>query len=425
MTTNSTLTRPDAMRTPVGWPSDLVLGIRLAVGGGRTSLARLVLGTIGIGLATTVLLVSASIGHIVAAEHDRERAAEPAIASIAGVAPLDYYGGETEYQGRYLNGGYLRTTGANSPVPPGVERLPGPNEIVLSPAMAQLLSSPAGALLRPRFPQHVIGLIGPAGLSGPQQVTFYAGLSANQIPAGEPPHRVYSFGPTGPVSSSFDPVLQAFVVLGAVALLVPILIMVSISSRVAGAERDRRLAALRLVGAGARQVRRIAAAESLVSAATGLVLGAALFLVFRQIVSQVDVLGLSAFTSDVTPSWPLIVLIVLAVPVLAVASALFALRRTVIEPLGVVRGGRPVRRRLWWRAVLVVVGVGMLLLAQRVSSASTGWTLLVVVGGSALLVGVPVLLPWLLERAVGVIRGGPTSWQLAVRRLQLDSGTPA
>jgi len=85
-----------------------------------------------------------------------------------------------------------------------------------------------------------------------------------------------------------------------------------------------------------------------------------------------------------------------------------------------------VRRRLWWRAALVVVGVGLLLLAQR-AAASSGplWTELVVIGGSALLVGVPVLLPWLLERAVGVIRGGPTSWQLAVRRLQLDSGTPA
>jgi hypothetical protein len=424
MTTNSVLAGLSATRYPA-WPRDLVLGIRLAVGGGRTSLARLVLGTIGIGLATTVLLVSASVGHIVSAEHDRERAMEPAIASIAGVTPLDYYGGETEYQGRYLNGSYLRATGANSPVPPGVDRLPGLNEIVLSPAMSQLLSSPAGALLRPRFPQHVIGLIGPAGLIGPQQVTFYAGLSANQIPAGEPPRRVYSFGPSGPVSSSFDPVLLAFVVLGAVALLVPILIMVSISSRVAGAERDRRLAALRLVGAGARQVRRIAAAESLVSAATGLLLGGAVFLVFRQIAPHVEVLGLSAFTSDVTPWWPLIVLIVLVVPVLAVASALFALRRTVIEPLGVVRGGRPVRRRLWWRAALVVVGVGLLLLAQRVPSADTAWTLLVVVGGSALLVGVPVLLPWLLERTVGVLRGGPTSWQLAVRRLQLDSGTPA
>src|SRR6202011_1458133 len=99
-------------------------------------------------------------------------------------------------------------------------------------------------------------------------------------------------------------------------------------------QRDRRLAALRLVGAGARQVRRIAAAEALASAATGMVLGAALFLAFRQVVPSFTILNLSAFTADVTPSWQLVLLIVLLVPVLAVGSALFALRRTVIEPLG-------------------------------------------------------------------------------------------
>ncbi|HEX4721756.1 MAG TPA: FtsX-like permease family protein, partial [Pseudonocardiaceae bacterium] len=182
---------------------------------------------------------------------------------------------------------------------------------------------------------------------------------------------------------------------------------------------------LRLVGASTRQVRRIAAAESLAGAATGLVLGALVFLVFRQVVPHVEVLGASAFSSDVIPAWPLVVLIVLLVPVLAIGTALFALRGTVIEPLGVVRGGRPVRRRLWWRAALIVLGVALMFLAREQQESSPWWSDLVVVGASALLIGVPVLLPWLLERSVSSIRGGAVSWQLAVRRLQLDSGTPA
>jgi len=384
-----------------------------------------VLGTIGIGMATAVLLVSASISHVITSEHARENAVEPNGARIPGVSALTYFDGETDYRGTFIPGKYVRVTGPNTPVPPGVARLPGPNEVVLSPAMAQLLNSPDGALLRPRFPQTVIGLIGPDGLTGPQELTYYAGLTPDMVPSGEPPQRAYSFGSHGPVSSSFNPVLQALVVIGVVALLVPILIMVSISSRIAGAQRDRRLAALRLVGAGARQVRRIAAAESLASAGTGLVLGVAVFLVFRLIVPHVEVFGVSAFAGDVMPSWPLVVLIVLLVPVLAVGSALFALRGTVIEPLGVVRGGRPVRRRLWWRAVLVVLGVALLLFARGLHTDSPQWTEMVVLGAGALLIGVPVLLPWLLERAVGSIRGGPVSWQLAVRRLQLDSGTPA
>ena len=47
------------------------------------------------------------------------------------------------------------------------------------------------------------------------------------------------------------------------------------------------------------------------------------------------------------------------------------------------------------------------------------------VGASALLIGVPAILPWLLERIIGRVRGGAPSWQLAIRRLQMDSGTPA
>ncbi|MDQ3790095.1 MAG: ABC transporter permease, partial [Actinomycetota bacterium] len=34
-------------------------------------------------------------------------------------------------------------------------------------------------------------------------------------------------------------------------------------------------------------------------------------------------------------------------------------------------------------------------------------------------------LPWLVERVAGRVAGGPTSWLLAIRRLQLDSGTSA
>jgi hypothetical protein len=107
-----------------------------------------------------------------------------------------------------------------------------------------------------------------------------------------------------------------------------------------------------------------------------------------------------------------------------VLSALLALRGTAIEPLGVVRRAKPIRRRLWWRLIPIVVGVAVLsTLTVRDSSRLT--TIAVVVGVACLLVGVPALLPWLLERAVARLSGGRPAFQLAVRRLQLDSGTPA
>ncbi|HVV21725.1 MAG TPA: FtsX-like permease family protein, partial [Pseudonocardiaceae bacterium] len=391
---------------------------------GRTSWARLVLGTIGIGMAAAVLLIAASINHILANESARNSATVADDQPVAGVAPLYYVNSGTQFRDTRIDGIYVQATGKNSPVPPGLSRVPGPDEVVLSPALQRLLASPDGALLRPRFPQRVIGLIGQAGLAGPQDLIYYAGIPAGELTADMTMNPVYSFGEP-PDSTPVDPAIEALLATGVVALLIPILIMVSVSSRIAGAARDRRLAALRLVGAGTRQVRRIAAAEALVPAAAGLVLGGLLFLVFRQIMPHVELFGESVFASDVVPPLPLVVLTVVLVPVLAVGTSLFALRRTVIEPLGVVRDGRPVRRRLWWRVVLVALGVGLLLLAQRMPTDRTLWVGTVVAGAAALLVGVPVLLPYLLERGVSRLRGGAVSWQLAMRRLQLDSGTPA
>lgn len=122
MTTNSVLTRPEPPAPPpppppgqpnrsAGWLRDLQLGIRLAVGGGRTSLVRLVLGTIGIGLATAILLVSASVSHVIANESARESGAAPDNHRILGITPLDYTYGNTTYRGTDISGFYVRATG--------------------------------------------------------------------------------------------------------------------------------------------------------------------------------------------------------------------------------------------------------------------------------------------------------------------------
>ncbi|HEV3358147.1 MAG TPA: FtsX-like permease family protein [Pseudonocardiaceae bacterium] len=409
------------------WLRDFALGVRLAVGGGRTAWLRLILGTIGIGLAVAVLLMFASVTHILGDRNARTNAAQPNGTVIGGVAPTQILRGDMSVHGTPIQGEYLHGTGPNSPVPPGLASLPGPNEVVVSPALANLLSSDAGARLRPRFPQRIVGTIGEAGLSGPADLRFYAGTGP--LPAAGPGLTTAlnsdSFGAPGQQTST-DPTLLLVALLGGVAVLIPIFIFVSVSSRIAGAQRDRRLAALRLVGAGNWQVRRIAAGESLVSAGAGIVLGALAFLGIRQLTPSVDLLGWSAFTSDVVPAPALTVLIVLLVPGLAVGTVLFAMRRIIIEPLGVVRDGKPVLRRVWWRVALIVGGIGVLLVGKALGSfGSTTSIVCTVIGASALLIGVPAILPWLLERAIDRVRGGSPSWQLAIRRLQLDSGTPA
>jgi hypothetical protein len=423
----ATVSAPRSSVERNSWPRDFALGVRLAVGGGRTSWMRLILGTIGIGLAVAVLLLFASVGHIMSSRDARSDATERNTTVISGVSPTQLIQVGTPFQGTSIEGSYVHGTGANSPVPPGITALPGPNEMVVSPALANLLNSDAGAALRPRFQEKIVGTISEPGLRDPTDLTFYAGTGPLPVTGSSASGatNVYKFGTT-PTQQPIEPTLLVLAIIGAVALLIPIFIFVSVSSRIAGAERDRRLAALRLVGAGNWQVRRIAAAESLVSAGTGLLLGALAFLGVRQLAPQIDVLGWSTFTDDVVPSAVFAVLIILLVPVLSVSTVLFAMRRTIIEPLGVVRGGKPVRRRVWWRLALIAIGIGLLIVAKPGSAhGSNSWVVFIAVGASALLIGVPAILPWLLERIISRAQGGAPSWQLAIRRLQLDSGTPA
>src|SRR5690606_13885576 len=135
----------------------------------------------------------------------------------------------------------------------------------------------------------------------------------------------------------------------------------------------------------------------------------------------------SAFPSDLQPDPLLTALLVVAVPAVAVAVALMSLRGVVIEPLGVSRRAGDGRRRLWWRLLLPVLGVAMLLpMHGSVSQAGGQFSAIQVgVGLILILVGAAALLPWAVQAAVRRIRGGPVAWQLAIRRLQLDSGTPA
>lgn len=405
-----------------GWTNDLVLGLRLAVGGGRTSWARLALTAVGIAIATAVLLVAASIGTMSQQRDIRQMTDFVADAPVDGVDPTYINRGSTDFRGENVRVSYVAGSGPDSPKPDGLPVLPEPGEMYASPALAELLAAPEGKLLLPRLPEKVVGTLPPNLVQTPGDLIAWVGadravIGENSIPA-------YGFGAQAQ-AQEVNPAMMALMLIGAVVLLLPVLIFVTSASRIAGAERDRRLSALRLVGSGSRQVRRIAAAESLAGTFVGMVLGAVVFVVARQFTEEISLFGERAYVSDVVPDPVLTVLIVLLIPALSVLTSLFALRRTIIEPLGVVRQSKPVRRRLWWRLALIVLGVVLLTTQLGAEDNSDTWAWAVSGGAALLLVGVPVLLPWLIERVSGQMSGGPSSWLLAVRRLQLDSGTSA
>ncbi|NIJ11475.1 hypothetical protein FHU38_001819 [Saccharomonospora amisosensis] len=406
---------------------DLLLGLRLAVGGGRMSgqaLLRLAMTTFGVALVVAILLPAASANSLADARDAREAARAPITEPQPGVDPLYERGWYVNAGEQQLSATILAPAGPRAPVPPGLDRLPRPGEVMASPSAADFLNSEEGAAVKAHLGGGIVGEVGKAGLNMANDKVVFVGAKASELADDPDMYRVYGFG-VAPTSGELDLAVAVLIAPLAVVLLLPLLVFVTTASRMGAAERERRLAALRLVGLSSKQVRRVAAGEALVGAVAGLALGAGLFVALRPLVGDIELFGAQFFAEDFVPPWQLVVLIALLVPGLAVGAAIFGLRHTVVEPLGVVRRGKQRQRRTWWR--WTITGVGALTMAltflfaphdnpEFVSTA-------LAVGSGLVLIGVAALLPWAVERLVSRLRGGPASWQLAVRRLQLEGGT--
>ena len=280
--------------------SDLALGIRLAIGGDRTAWSRLGLTAVGIGLCTLVLLLAAAVGPAMRTRDARAAALTPLYPSIAAqdqpvnasVNPIpaltepgvfEAYDSDIPYHGQSVIGFDLAAVDPGTgPPPPGVERFPVPGQLLLSPALAHLMASADGAQLRERLPGEVIGLIDTGALLGPEELRFYRGASPRQAIGGEGiavgwgSNSAFGYAP-----EPSGPYLTVLLTAGTTIVVVPLLIFVSLMSRVGGTARDRRSAAIRLMGASRAQLARITLVEPAVAAVAGLVLGGIGFLIAR------------------------------------------------------------------------------------------------------------------------------------------------
>ncbi|MGA5123316.1 ABC transporter permease [Streptomyces pseudogriseolus] len=414
------------------WTRDLTLGARFAVTGGREGWTRALLTAVGVGLGVALLLLTTAVPNLLDGRDRREAARQDSPYVEDTLRPSDgtllIAHANSDFRDRDLRGRLVEPEGPKAPVPPGVSELPKPGTMVVSPALKELLASGEGALLRDRLPYDIVGTIGETGLIGSQELAWYAGATGLAERLNSPTvMRIEAFGETQPnPSEPLDPVLVMLTLVIFVVLLVPVGVFIATAVRFGGERRDRRLAALRLVGSDSRMTRRIAAGEALAGAVLGLGFGTLFFLAGREFAGSVDVFRVSVFPSDLDPSPLLALLVAVAVPAAAVLVTLIALRGVVIEPLGVVRTARPARRRLWWRLLLPLAGVAMLVPMIGQGSDNGDFNQYLVVGGVlCLLVGVTALLPWIVETVVARLGAGGLSWQLAVRRLQLSSGTAA
>jgi hypothetical protein len=413
------------------WSRDLGMGARFAFAGGREGWVRMLLTAVGVGLGVALLLLTTALPNVFTMR-DRVGNARYDYSSSSPAPPkadntLLLASTDTTWHSKDVRGRLLEPEGARAPLPPGLDRFPGPGEMVVSPALKELLSSDGAKLLRERLPYRITGTIGESGLIGSHELAYYAGARGmHPGDGGSRVERLTAFGVPHPTSEKADPVLIMMVLVVFVVLLMPVAVFIAAAVRFGGERRDRRLAALRLVGSDSRMIRRIAAGEALAGALLGLVVGTGFFLIGRQVAGSVEILGESVFPSYLDPSPALALLVAVAVPAAAVLVTLFAMRGVVVEPLGVVRTAKPARRRLWWRLLLPLAGLAALYPMVGQGRENGNFNEYLVVGGvMLLLVGVTALLPWVVERVVARLGAGSVSWQLAVRRLQLSSGTAA
>lgn len=217
--------------------------------------------------------------------------------------------------------------------------------------------------------------------------------------------------------------LRPGVVTALILMVVPVLVFLGMCARISAAQRDRRLAAVRLAGADPGQVRLLAAVDTAGPAALGAFAGLVAFAVGKALLEssyqRTDaVLGAArALPTDVPLPPVRTLLVLLLVPALSAASAVLALRQVQTTPLGVSRRIRPAPRA----AGFPVLMVGALLVA---SAPLLGNVLLppLALGTALLMIGLVASSSWLTARtgALAALRARRPALLLAGRRLQAD-----
>jgi hypothetical protein len=404
----------------------LRLGLRLALAGGRESRLRLAVTAIGVGIGVLLLLLSLT-GQSAAqgsAERAGWRSADPDTPATAPDAAL--FLSVTDYHdGRAMTRAYVAALGPRPPVPPGLERLPGPGEVAVSPAMRRLLDSTPDDQLDARYPGRVTATIGDAGLAHPDDVVALIGRTPDQLGEvrSQSLHVVRGFGA---LSNGYVLYLglRVFLLLGAALLLVPVVIFIVMATRVSAAHREQRLAAIRLAGATRRQTAAVAAVETGLAAVAGSALGWAAYEVGRRVLAAtVTFQGAHFFVDDVVVAPWLLLVVLVGVPVLAMLTTIATLSRVQIGPLATSRRARR-RPPSAWHALPFAIGVGGALAAVPLRGVVDDDTLdkLAPFFVGATIVGFVTIGPWLcmlagrgLARASRRVPG-----LLAARRIASD-----
>jgi hypothetical protein len=395
------------------------LSLRLTLHSGREALVRLLVTAAAVAVGVALLL--GVLGELHAFESNAYKACWSCTqgASVPATLPAhgDLWNNSVDfYHGQTISRLDVAALGPGAPVPPGVSALPVPGTYYASPALAALLRAVPAGQLGDRFPGRLAGTIGQAALTGSNELVIYLGYTPaalNSVAGTQWVTSIYAGAGQQVFSAYFK---DAFYV-GMLAVLLPMLVLISTATRLAADRREERFAALRLVGGTPADIRLIATVEAVVSSFAGAVLGTLIFLLARPLLAGSAFFGTPYFESDVTPTIGGYLAILVIVPVAAAVAALASLRRVQISPLGVSRRAKP-KPPTAWRLVTLVIGLGLYVYGLSTTSyKNIGIT--TYPGILITMIGLVIAGPWLTAQAAALFgraaRG--SSGLLASRRL--------
>ena len=226
--------------------------------------------------------------------------------------------------------------------------------------------------------------------------------------------------------------VRILVAMLAVLLIGPVVVFLAMVTRVGAARREQRFAALRLAGATRLQTAVLAATETATPAIAGVLLGWLVYVVARPVVaSYVSLEGLRFPLDDLAVPAAQLAVVLVVVPLIAVASTVVALYRVQITPLGV---RRRIRRRppRATRLVPIAAGIiGIVAVDQRERAkfvSDTEGPILSLIAAASLLsilVGIVITGPWVcmwISRGLARLSRRATIL-LAARRIAADPYT--
>ena len=397
----------------------LRLGLQLTLHSGREALVRLLITAAAVAVGVALLLGVLAEYHAFQSNANKQCWSCTQGAPVSGTLPAhgELWNNSVDfYQGQTISRLDVAALGPDAPVPPGITHLPRAGEYYASPALAALIRSVPADELGARFPGTMTGTIGQAGLHGAGDLAIYIGHTPAQVNSIPGTTWVTSVN-SAPEQAVFTPFFRYAFAIGVLAVLFPMLVLISTATRLAAGRREERFAALRLVGGTPGDIRIIAAIESVIGAFLGAVLGTGIFLLVRPALAGTALIGTQYFESDLTPTVAGYAAMLAGVPVAAAIAALFSLRRVQISPLGVTRRATP-KPPTFWRLIVLVIGVGVFVYGlSKTSRESIGAP--AYPGLLLTMIGIVIAGPWLTAQAARLFgraaRG--SSALLATRRL--------